>query len=160
MGEKRPMKISDLLAPNSVKMITGCSSKKRLFRDLADMASDTYGLDATQILDALTERETLGPTAVGEGVALPHARMAQVDRVCGVFARLDSGLDFKAADRRPVDLVFVLLAPLDAGVDHLRALATVSRIMRDADIREKLRANEDPATLFTILTEEAASQAA
>lgn len=154
------MKISDLLAPNSVKVITGCSSKKRLFRDLADTVGDTYGLDAAHVLEALTERETLGPTAVGEGVALPHARMAELDRVCGIFVRLDTGLDFKAADRRPVDLVFVLLAPLNAGVDHLRALASVSRTMRDAGIRDKLRANEDPATLFTILTEETASQAA
>lgn len=154
------MKISEILAPNSVKFLAGCSSKKRLFRELADFVGATYDLDSTKVIEALTEREALGPTAVGEGVALPHARLADVDSVCGVFVKLDKALDFKAADRRPVDLVFVLIAPLNAGVDHLRALASVSRMLRDASIREKLRANDDPTTLFTILTEESVIQAA
>lgn len=153
------MKISEILAPGSVKVIAGCGSKKRLFRSLGEMAADAHGLESSKVLAALMEREELGPTAVGEGVALPHARLHGLTEVRGLFVRLDKPLEFKAADRRPVDLIFTLLAPLDAGVAHLKALASVSRLMRSTDIREKLRANDDPATLLAILTEDIAQAA-
>lgn len=147
------MQISDILTPKSVKLFSGCSSKKRLFHNLADLAAQAYGLDSDTVVQALMDREALGPTAVGHGIALPHARLAGLSQVCGAFIRLEKPMDFKAVDKKPVDLAFALLAPLDAGVDHLKALALVSRTMRDDGLCTKLRANADPATLFTILTE-------
>ena len=111
-------------------------------------------------IEALIEREGLGPTGVGHGIALPHARLAEVDTVRGIFIRLEKPLNFDAVDRQPVDLVFALLAPKTQGVDHLKALALVSRTMRDPDICAKLRANSDPSTIHTILTEQQVHQAA
>lgn len=154
------MQISEILSPRGVKSVSGSSSKKRLFHDLGDLAAAAYGLDAEQVVAALLERETLGPTAVGQGVSLPHARIAGLDAVRGVFMRLDQPVDCRAVDRKPVDLVFALLAPLDAGAEHLRALALVSRTLRNADVRTKLRANGDETTLHAILTEAQAIQAA
>jgi PTS system nitrogen regulatory IIA component len=112
------------------------------------------------VLEALIEREGLGPTGVGHGVALPHARVGGVDRIRGLFIRLERPLDYDSIDRQPVDLVFALLAPVSAGVEHLKALALVSRTLRDTAVRTKLRANNDPGTLYTVLTEAPASQAA
>lgn len=128
------------------------TSKKRLFQEIAEQARAIYGVDVAQTLDALQERESLGPTGVGHGVALPHARLHGLDRVVGLFLRLEKPLDFDAVDRQPVDLIFALLAPKSAGVDHLKALALVSRTLRDQDLRNKLRSNEDAVTLHTILS--------
>jgi len=153
------MQISDILKPEAVKALGASSSKKRLFHDLGDIGETTYGMTAQTVLEALLERENLGPTGVGHGIALPHARLPEIDGVCGMFLRLEKPLDFDAVDRQPVDLVFALLAPEDAGVEHLKALALVSRTMRDPDMQAKLRANADAATLHTILTE-AQAQAA
>ncbi len=145
---------------NAVKSIASCTSKKRLFHDIGEMAETCYGLKPSAVIDALIDRENLGPTGVGHGVALPHARLAGVDDVKGIFLRLEKPLNFDAVDRQPVDLVFALIAPENAGVDHLKALALVSRTFRDASICAKLRANSDPVTLFTILTAVGSSQAA
>ena len=112
------------------------------------------------LLEALLEREKLGPTGVGHGVALPHARSIDVDQVCGAFILLESPVDFGSVDKLPVDIIFGLFAPENAGVDHLKALAIVSRTLRDNSICAKLRANPDPQTLFTILTENQKIQAA
>lgn len=147
------MDISDLLAPGAVRSVAQVSSKKRLFHDLADLASQAYGLDAARTLDALLERESLGATGVGHGVALPHARIAGLERPAGLFLRLDRAMDFDAVDRQPVDLVFALLAPDSPGVEHLKALALVSRTMRDEAMRAKLRANDDPVALHAMLVE-------
>lgn len=154
------MRVSDILKPEGVKVVTSCSSKKRLFHDLGDMAESSFGLCASDVIDALLEREGLGPTGVGQGVALPHARLEGLDSVRGLFLRLERPLDFDSVDRQPVDLVFALLAPEGAGVEHLKALALVSRTMRNAGVCAKLRANSDPSTLHTILTEAQSSQAA
>lgn len=154
------MQLSDILKPQGVKLLSSSSSKKRLFHDLGEMAEANFGLDASKVIEALLEREGLGPTGVGRGVALPHARLKGLDQVSGLFLRLEKPLDFEAVDRQPVDLVFTLLAPMQAGVEHLKALALVSRTMRDADVCAKLRANSDPATLHTILTEAPARKAA
>lgn len=154
------MQISDILSAKGVKVASGDSSKKRLFHALGEMAAEAYGLDAERVIEALLERETLGPTAVGYGVSLPHARVSGLNKVCGLFLRLEKPVDCKAVDRKPVDLVFALLAPLDAGAEHLRALALVSRTLRSADVRNKLRANADTAALHAILTEAQAIQAA
>lgn len=154
------MSIEDILPSTGVKVVAAVSSKKRLFHQLGEMAETAFGLPAARVVDALLDRETLGPTGVGHGVALPHARMSEVTTVCGLFVRLKKPLDFGAVDRQPVDLVFTLFAPETAGVEHLKALALISRTLRDDAIRAKLRANEDAATLYAILTEESPAQAA
>lgn len=145
------MQISDILSPAAVRTMTQSTSKKRLFQEIAEQARSVYGVDAAQTLDALQERESLGPTGVGHGVALPHARLHGLDRVVGLFLRLEKPLDFDAVDRQPVDLIFALLAPKSSGVEHLKALALVSRTLRDQDLRAKLRANEDPVALHAML---------
>lgn len=154
------MQLANILKPSGVRVLGGTSSKKRLFQDLGDMADTVYRLKSETVVEALTEREGLGPTGVGQGVALPHARLAGLKDVCGLFIRLERPMDFDSVDRQPVDLIFALFAPADAGVEHLKALALVSRTLRDAAVRSKLRANNDPATLHTILTDVTSSQAA
>ena len=154
------MNISTLLHPEAVRLVGSFSSKKRLFQALGEIAHGVYGVDATRAVEALQERESLGPTGVGHGIALPHARLGGLDTVHGVFLRCDKPLPFDAVDRQPVDLVFALLAPGGAGVDHLKALALVSRTLRDPALCAKLRANDDPATLHTVLTETPRNRAA
>jgi PTS system nitrogen regulatory IIA component len=154
------MQLSDILKPTGVKVIAFSSSKKRLFHDLGEIAEANYGLSEQTVIDALLERENLGPTGVGQGVALPHARLAGIEKICGIFLKLEKPMDFDAVDRQPVDLVFALFAPETAGVDHLKALALVSRTLRDPSVCAKLRANHDAATLHAILTEAQTIQAA
>lgn len=145
------MQLSEILKPGAVRAIGQVTSKKRLFQELAELAHAEYGLNASEVLDALQERESLGPTGVGQGVALPHARLHGLDKVVGMFIRLEKPLDFDAVDRQPVDLIFALLAPETSGVDHLKALALVSRTLRDGELRGKLRANDDPVALHAVL---------
>ena len=147
------MQLAEILRPDGVRVLSSSPSKRRLFQDLAEMAGACWKLSPQSVTEALLEREGLGPTGVGHGVALPHARLGGLDRVRGLFLRLEKPLDFEAVDRAPVDLVFCLLAPAEAGVEHLKALALVSRTLRDSALCAKLRANSDPATLHTILTE-------
>lgn len=154
------MKFIELLKPEAVKVISATSSKKRLMHDLSELTESAYGMAAPATVEALLERETLGPTGVGHGVALPHARVTGLERVVGAFVLLEKPIDFDAVDRQPVDLAFALFAPEEAGVEHLKALALVSRTLREASLCAKLRANPDPATLFTILTEFEAVKAA
>lgn len=154
------MDLSNILRPTAVKMVTNASSKKRLFQTLGDIVAGCHGLDAANAIAALQAREALGPTGVGHGVALPHARIAGIDGVVGAFIRLEKPLEFEAVDRQPVDLVFALFAPDGSGVDHLKALALVSRTMRNTDIAAKLRANDNPDTLYTILIEAQNNRAA
>jgi PTS system nitrogen regulatory IIA component len=154
------MQLSTLLQPNAVKVFATVTGKKRLFQELGDIVQAAYRLNAAATVDALQERESLGPTGVGHGVALPHARIEGLSRVLGVFVRLERAIDFDAVDRQPVDLIFALFAPRDTGVEHLKALASVSRTMRDAGVCAKLRANTDPAALHAVLTEARSNQAA
>ncbi|MCK0171090.1 PTS sugar transporter subunit IIA [Aliiroseovarius sp. S1123] len=154
------MELASILAPSAVKVLSTVSSKKRLFQDLGDIAADCYGINAEDAFAALSERENLGPTGVGRGVALPHARLAGVTEVTGCFVRVERPFDFDAVDRQPVDLIFALFAPEDSGVDHLKALALVSRSMRDASICAKLRANTDTAALHALLTDSLSNKAA
>ena len=141
------------------------SSKKQLFQEMATKLLETEALKGADIacrdiVAATMERERLGSTGVGTGVALPHARIEGIDRVYVVFARLETAIDYDAIDERPVDLVALLLAPLDAGGAHLRALAKVSRRLRRQDMRQRLRTAPNAESLFTILTEERNSAAA
>lgn len=147
------MELSKILKPEAVKVFSAASSKKRLFQEIGDIANSAYGLDAPATVEALMDRESLGPTGVGHGVALPHARLDTLDHVVGLFVMLETPIDFGAVDRQPVDIAFALFAPEQAGVEHLKALALVSRTLREATLCSKLRANPDPATLYTILTE-------
>ena len=156
------MQLSSILNTQAVRVVAAASSKKRLLQDVAETAALIHGLSAQDTLDALQERESLGCTGVGNGVALPHARLAGIEAIHGVFLRLERPLDFSAADRQPIDLVFALLAPVDAGVEHLKALALVARTLRDSGVCAKLRSTNDPAALHAILTEarQSGSQAA
>ncbi len=154
------MDLSKLLTSGAVKVMADVSSKKRLMQSIAELSEQLTKIPASQVFEALQERENLGPTGVGHGIALPHARLSGVTGVTGVFIRLERAIDFDAADRQPVDLVFTLLAPLDSGVDHLKELALVSRTLRDAALCAKLRANTSATTLYALLTEDEANQAA
>jgi len=151
------MDLSSILRPEAVKVVSNVTSKKRLFHTLSDLAFDVLEIETESAFSALLERENLGPTGVGHGVALPHARLSGLTSVHGIFVRLDKAIDFEAVDRQPVDLVFALFAPTASGVDHLKALASVSRQLRDESICAKLRANSDTSALYAILTEEQAS---
>jgi PTS system nitrogen regulatory IIA component len=154
------MTVSDILRPEAARILSNVSSKKRLMQVLAETAGEVYGVCPNAAFDALQEREQLGHTGVGRGVALPHARLQGLDAVYGVFLRLDRAVDFDAIDRQPVDLVFGLFAPEHRGVEHLKALALIARTMRDPGMRAKLRGNADPGTLYAVLTEHEASAAA
>ncbi len=146
------MQFANLVTPKAIRLFGTIKSKKRLFQEIAETAEAAWGIDAAQAVDALKERESLGSTGVGQGVALPHARIDGIEQVRGVFVRLEKTLDYGSVDRAPVDLVFALFAPRDAGVEHLKALALVSRTLRDSGLRSKLRANTDNDKLFAILT--------
>jgi PTS system nitrogen regulatory IIA component len=154
------MNFAKLIKPEAVKVVTSASSKKRLLHSIADLANSAYGLDIAIVSDALLAREALGPTGVGHGVALPHARVEGLENVVGVFVLLDKPIDFSSVDREPVDIAFALFAPENAGVEHLKALALVSRTLREPSICAKLRANPDPTKLFAILSETQSAQAA
>jgi len=155
------MNLDTLLKPEAVKVVASATSKKRLLQDIGDIMAEAYNVDAGQVVEALIAREALGPTGVGHGVALPHARLESIDKVMGVFILLDKPIDFDAVDRQPVDIAFALFAPEEAGVEHLKALALVSRTLRDTNVCAKLRANKDSGTLYTILSEgQSAAQAA
>lgn len=154
------MDLSKLLNPGAVRVLGQLTSKKRLFQELGEVAAQAYGLSSASVVDGLQERESLGPTGVGNGIALPHARLDDLDNIFGIFIRLERPLDYESVDRQPVDLIFGLFAPKDSGVDHLKALALVSRTMRDAAICAKLRANTDPSKIHAILTESRAPQVA
>ena len=154
------MDFSSLLKPEAIRVFSSVSSKKRLMHDLAGVAELCYNTNYTHAVEALLEREALGPTGVGGGVALPHARLEELDRVVGAFVLLENPVEFEAIDKQPVDIVFSLFAPKSAGVEHLKALALVSRTLREQSIVSKLRSNPDPTTLYTILTEPTSVQAA
>ncbi len=154
------MQLATLLSPQAIRIVAKMSSKKRLFHELGEIAASVHGMEPGRVVERLIERENLGPTGVGQGVALPHARLNEIDRVRGIFVRIERPMEFGAVDRRPVDLVFALFAPESSGVEHLKALAVVSRTLRDPDLCAKLRANSEPATLHAMLTEGPATAAA
>ncbi|NBW11119.1 MAG: transcriptional regulator [Caulobacteraceae bacterium] len=133
------MDIAELLVEDGIVLRSGASSKRQALQVVAEAAASAMGLDATRVMDALLEREALGSTGLGSGVAVPHARIEGLARVFGVFVRLDTPVAYGSVDDRPVDLMFALFAPPRDGADHLRALAAVSRAMRSPELREGLR---------------------
>jgi PTS system nitrogen regulatory IIA component len=154
------MEISDLLAPEGVSADLKATSKKQALQDLARRASEVSELPERAIFDVLMERERLGTTGVGNGIAIPHGKLPNLDRLHGFFARLNQPIDFQAIDERPVDLIFVLLAPETAGADHLKALALISRLLRDQAVCEKLRGTDGAEALYAILIESEEDRAA
>ena len=154
------MDLGDLLQPEGVFASVRIKNKKQALQELAAKAARVTGLDERQIFDTLLQRERLGSTGVGRGIAIPHARIPGLPRIATVFAQLEEPIDFDSPDNEPVDLLFVLLAPEQAGADHLKALARISRVLRDPQTLEKLRAAGDRAALYAVLTEPLASHAA
>jgi PTS system nitrogen regulatory IIA component len=151
------MEIADLITPDAVVAHLKAANKKQALQELAARAAPVTKLPERRIFETLSEREKLGSTGMGQGVAIPHGRFGGIDRMIGVFARLDKPIDFEAMDDQPVDLMFALFAPEGAGADHLKALARVSRLLRNQAIVEKLRAATLPAALYALLTEPSAS---
>ena len=154
------MEINDLLVTEGVVADLKATSKKQALQDLAKRAAKVSGLHERAIFDVLMERERLGTTGVGNGIAIPHGKLPNLDRLHGLFARLEQPIDFHAIDERPVDLIFVLLAPENAGADHLKALARISRLLRNNGICDKLRGTDNAEALFAILTESQEDRAA
>ncbi len=154
------MEISDLITPATVVPALKVTSKKQALQEISRIGAEITGLDERSIFEVLVERERLGTTGVGAGVAIPHGKHPDLKRLYGIFARLEQPIDFDSIDEQPVDLIFLLLAPETAGADHLKALARVSRKLRDNDTCEKLRGSESADALYALLTEATASHAA
>lgn len=152
--------LGDLLLPGAVAPRARWQGKKQVLSELSAMMAKALGLDARLVHDAVLERERLGSTGVGEGVAIPHARIATLSRPVAGFARLLEPADFEAIDERPADLIFMLLAPTDSGADHLRALARAARVFRQERIRTALRQAQTSETMLAILAPDSASDAA
>ena len=146
------MELSDILAKESVIACAKVSSKRQLLQLLADSAADPASASAQEIFETLNEREQLGSTGLGNGIAIPHGKIAGLNGVTAVFARLDRAIDFDAVDDQPVDIVFMLLAPIGAGADHLKALSRVARVLREDRVVEELRENRDADRIYEILT--------
>ncbi len=144
--------LSDLLSAEAVVSALGAASKKSLFQQLGSLAARAYGLDAKLVGERLAEREKLGSTGFGGGIAIPHAKLDGLRHVAGAFVRLPQPVDFGAVDELPVDLVFTLLSPVGAGAEHLKALARVSRTLRDRGFAAKLRGAGSPDALYALLT--------
>ncbi len=154
------MDIADLITPAAVIPNLRATSKKQALQELAKKAAELTGLAERCIFDVLLEREKLGTTGVGNGIAIPHGKLADMTRLVGLFARLERPIGFDSIDEQPVDLIFLLLAPENAGADHLKALARVSRLLRDKAVCEKLRGTDNADGLYALLTESPASRAA
>ena len=154
------MEISDLIKPDHVIAKLRATSKKQALQDLAKRAAEITGQPERALFSTLMKRERLGTTGVGNGIAIPHGKLSTLDKLYGLFARLDQPIDFDAIDDRPVDLIFLLLAPKSSGADHLKALARVSRLLRDKPTCEKLRGTDDAEALYALLVDTAASWAA
>jgi nitrogen PTS system EIIA component len=145
------MPLTDLVAPNAILPTLKVNSKKQALHELAARAAVLSGQSERTIFEILMQREKLGSTAIGNGIAIPHGKMATLNRLFGLFARLDRPIDFEALDGQPVDLIFLLLAPEGAGADHLKALARVARLFRDPSIADRLRASHDAEALYAVL---------
>jgi nitrogen PTS system EIIA component len=153
------MEIADLITPSRVVAQLRATNKKQTLQELAKRAAVMTGIQERTIYDVLIERERLGSTGIGMGIGIPHGRLPGLDTLCGIFARLDRPVPFDAIDDQPVDLIFLLLAPEGAGADHLKALARVSRLLRDRNVCEKLRGTDNADALYALLIDRTPSQA-
>jgi len=154
------MDLTDLIAPDSIICPLRANSKKQVLQELANKAQELTGLNARDIFETILQRERLGSTGIGHGVAIPHGKLEGIDRIFGVIARLSSPVDFEAVDEEPVSVVFLLLAPENAGADHLKALALISRLVKDKAMLDKIFHADNARGIYAILTEPAASNAA
>lgn len=155
------VEIADIIAPDGVILdLKACQSKRQVLKELSQHAALALGLDQQHLLDALMERERLGTTGIGHGIAIPHARLGEVGRLVGLFARLDQPVDFESLDDRPSDLIFLLLAPDSADADSLKALARISRVLRDPTLRQRLRQEPDREAVYRMLTQKPECHAA
>ncbi|WP_350335226.1 PTS IIA-like nitrogen regulatory protein PtsN [Coralliovum pocilloporae] len=153
------MDLSDLLSQDAILPALKASSKKQVIQEMAEIAADVTSLPHRVIFDTLLQRERLGSTGVGHGIAIPHGKLSEITSIAGVFARLEKPINFESLDDEPVDLVFMLLAPESAGADHLKALARIARVLRDKEVAAKLRATDDGAAIFALLTQQVATAA-
>src|SRR6266496_3028800 len=153
------MPLADLVAPNAILPALKVNGKKQALQELAAKAADLSGQNERAVFEILLQREKLGSTGVGNGIAIPHGKLPKLNKLFGLFARLDRPVDFEALDGQPVDLVFLLLAPEAAGADHLKALARVARLLRDTDVARKLRQSRDAEALYAVLAMPSASAA-
>ncbi len=151
------MQLSDIIDTQGILPTVQAGNKKQLLQQLSARAAELTGLQERAILETLMQREKLGSTALGKGIAIPHGRFPGLEKVRGLFARLPRGVDYDAPDHEPVDIVFLLMAPEGAGADHLKALARVSRLLREDDLVAKLRATSDPDALYALITDKASS---
>jgi PTS system nitrogen regulatory IIA component len=151
------MPLNDLLAAHALLPALKAKNKKHALQELATRAAELCGVGEREIFDTLLHRERLGSTGIGRGVAIPHGKLAKLDRIVGLFARLEKPIDFESLDGEPVDLIFLLLAPEGAGADHLKALARIARLLRDDKIAEELRSARDESALRALLTSPAAA---
>jgi nitrogen PTS system EIIA component len=154
------MTLTDLIARDAVLPSLKAASKKQALQDMSERASRACQLPAREIFDVLLQRERLGSTGIGNGIAIPHGKLAKIERITGVFARLDKPIDFESLDGEPVDLILLLLAPESAGADHLKALARAARLLRSPAITAKLRKTRDAGLIYALLSEEVQSNAA
>jgi PTS system nitrogen regulatory IIA component len=145
------MLLTDLVAPNAVIPALKVNGKKQAIQELAARAAQLTGQNERTIFEILMQREKLGSTGVGNGIAIPHGKLAKLGRLFGLFARLDRPVEFEALDGQPVDLIFLLLAPETAGADHLKALARVARLLRDSEVARKLRESRDSEAIYAVL---------
>jgi len=146
------MALTDLLSPEAIFSALRVNGKKQALQEMSERAAQVSGLPAREIFDALLQRERLGSTGVGDGIAIPHGKLAKCNRIFGIFARLERAIDFEALDGLPVDLIFLLIAPESAGADHLKALAGIARVLRDPETAAQLRATRDASALYSLLT--------
>ncbi|MGV8952859.1 MAG: PTS sugar transporter subunit IIA [Cypionkella sp.] len=151
------MELADILAERAVLTCAGVKTKRQLFEQLAEKAAELTGRSKTEILEAITSREDVGSTGLGNGIAIPHGKVAGLNQVCAVFARLDDAIEFDALDDLPVDIVMLLLAPTGAGADHLKALSRVARILRNEAVVDELRRLTSPEAIYGVLTARVAS---
>ena len=154
------MDLSDLVTQKAILPSVKAGSKKQLLQIVAEKAAEITGLSERDVFDTIMQREKLGSTGVGNGIAIPHGKLKTLTGITGVFARLETPVDFEALDDEPVDLVFLLLAPESAGADHLKALSRIARILREPDMVAKLRGTKEAAALYAFLTAQQASHAA
>ena len=154
------MPLNDILTPEAILPSVKAGSKKQLLQEISAFAAEQAGLPESNVYDALLQRERLGSTGIGHGIAIPHGKLPKLTRLIGVFAQLEKPVDFDALDGEQVDLVFLLLAPEDAGADHLKALSRVARALRDPAVAQKLRKSRDASALFALLTQATTATAA